>query len=97
MTDLNDLIALRKFYNLGADFVRQDKTLHEIIHGEFESDDPDEPGRSFDDLEPIESSALLLGYAVTLEDVLRECPKGKVKKAKKKVFHTDKLELDDDD
>ena len=97
MTDLENLLELRKFFKLGIDLIRQDKTLHEIIHSEIESEDPDEPSRSFDDLDPIESASVLLGCACALEDVIREIPKGTVKKAKKKVFHTDKLELDDDE
>ena len=96
MTDLEKLLELRKFFKLGIDFIRQDKTLHEIIHSEIESDNPDEPGRSFDDLESIESAALLLGCACALEDVLRELPKRTVKKAKQVAFHTDDIGADDD-
>lgn len=94
---IENLLKLRKFFKLGTDLIRQGKTISEIVHGDIDSDDPEEPPRSFDDLVPIESASVLLGCACALEDVIREIPKGTVKKAKKKVFHTDKLELDDDE
>ena len=97
MSDFNNLLEQRRYFHLGIDMIRRDKTMHDILHGDVETGDEDEPLMAFEDL-PIEhSAALLLGCACALEDVLREIPKRTVTKAKKAAFHTDDVGADDDE
>ena len=97
MSDLNIFLEQRRYFRFGMDQVAAGKTIYEILHGEVDLDDTDESEPvKFEDLQLEYSSAVLLGIAVAYEDVLRELPKGKVKKAKKAAFHTDDIGNDDD-
>ena len=98
MSELNTFLEQRRYFNYGLDQIAAGRTIYEILHGEVDLDQSeDSEPVAFEELDLEFSSALILGVATALEDMFRELSKRKQRKLKEKVFHTDKLELDDDD
>ena len=98
MSELNTFLEQRRYFNYGMDQVAAGKTIYELLHGEVDLDQSeDSEPVAFEELDLEYSSALILGVATALEDMIRELPKRQQKKLKEKVFHTKKLPSSEDE
>lgn len=94
MEFFRDFLEFKKYYLRGLEYARDQIKLEDILEDELDSidlteDDEDRISFKFNDIEPEYQTALLFGYAAGLEDILKELPDSKVRKAIKKVFHTE--------
>ena len=97
MSDLNTFLEQRRYFNYGLDQIAAGRTIYELLHGEVDLDQSeDSEPVAFEELDLEYSSALILGVATALEDMIRELPKRQQKKLKEKVFHTKKLPSEED-
>lgn len=94
MEIFRDFLEFKKYYLRGLEYARDQIKLEDILEDELDSidlteDDEDRISFKFYDIEPEYQTALLFGYAAGLEDILKELPEKKVRKAIEKVFHTE--------
>ena len=97
MSEADVFLEVKKYYLAGIEYVRDGRELNRILDYVIEYDEDEETETLVRDLDERYQAAIFLGAAMTLEDLIREIPGRELKKAKKRVFHTDHLSSEDDD